>query len=127
MRLRSSVSLQATAFALVVLSPVVRANLVVYDGFGPSFPIYANGGSGFAGPWMQGGFNAFPSGYVPLKDSLCFGRLETSGGGISAGAFPAINGAVRNLAQPLGLDNTTVYLSFLIQPRGTLNQGVFDG
>jgi hypothetical protein len=28
-----------------------------YEGFGPSFPIYANGGTGFSGPWTQGGFN----------------------------------------------------------------------
>jgi hypothetical protein len=34
---------------------------------------------------------------------------------------------VRNLAQPLGADNTTVYLSFLIRPQGTLNGGVFNG
>jgi hypothetical protein len=76
---------------------------------------------------MQGGFNAFASGYVPKESSLCFARLETSGGSISAGAFNAINGAIRNLSQPLGQANSTVYLSFLIQPQGTLNNGVFNG
>jgi hypothetical protein len=127
MRLQSSLLVQAMAFGVVVLSPAVRANQVVYEGFGPSFPIYANDGAGFSGPWTQGGFNAFASGYVPKENSLCYARLETSAGSISGGPFSAINGAVRSLAQPLGQDNTTVYLSFLIQPQGTLNEGVFDG
>jgi hypothetical protein len=30
---------QAVAFAVVVLSPAAPANQVVYEGFGPSFPI----------------------------------------------------------------------------------------
>src|SRR5262249_42147896 len=100
MRLQSSLLVQAMAFAVVVLSPAALANQLVYEGFGPSFPIYANDGTGFNGPWMQGGFNAFASGYVPKESSLCFARLETSGGSISAGAFNAINGAIRNLSQP---------------------------
>ncbi len=46
---------------------------------------------------------------------------------MSGGAFSAINGAIRSLAGPLGQDNTTVYLSFLLQPQGTLNNGLFGG
>jgi hypothetical protein len=99
----------------------------IYDGFGTSFPIYANGGNGFAGPWAQGGFNAFASGYRVNDRSLCYPRLKKTGGSISGEAFSAINGAVRDLAQPLETINPTVYLSFLIQPQGTLNDGVFNG
>jgi hypothetical protein len=113
--------------AFATVSQPARAGQMVYEGFGPSFPIYANGGAGFDGPWIQGGFNAFASGYVPLDGSLCFGPLKTSAGSISGGAVPAINGAVRNLAFPLGQSNTTVYLSFLLQPKGTLNGGAFNG
>ncbi len=128
MRLRSAYLLVLTVTTtLVVMSQPARASQIAYEGFSPSFPIYANGGTGFSGPWTQGGFNAFASGYVPTESSLCFAKLRTSGGSISGGAFSAINGAIRSLAHPLGQDNTTVYLSFLIQPRGTLNQGVFDG
>ena len=113
--------------ALVAMSQPARASQIAYEGFSPSFPIYANGGTGFNGPWTQGGFNAFASGYTPTDSSLCVGKLRTGGGSISGGAFSAINGAIRSLALPLGQNNTTVYLSFLIRPQGTLNKGLFGG
>jgi len=130
MRLRSGYLLVLTiTAALVVLSRPARASQIAYDGFSPSFPVYAGGGTGFSGPWAQGGFNAFASGYVRSESSLCFARLQlpTSGGSISGGAFSAINGALRNLQQPLGQNNTTVYLSFLLEPQGSLNDGIFNG
>ena len=127
MRLRSGYLVALTASAVMVVSPPVRASQVAYEGFSPSFPIYANGGTGFSGPWTQGGFNAFASGYVPVESSLCFPRLQTSGGSVSGPAFSAINGAIRSLALPLGQNNTTVYLSFLVQPQGTLHSGIFRG
>jgi hypothetical protein len=128
MRLRYGfLSVLTLTTALVVASPPVRASQIAQDGFGPSFPVYANSGTGFSGPWTQGGFNAFASGYVPMEDSLCFASLRTSGGSISGGAFSAINGAIRSLAHPLGQDNTTVYISFLLRPQGTLNNGLFGG
>lgn len=102
------------------------AGSIAYDGFGPSFPLYANSGSGFAGPWTQGGFNAFGSGYVPRERSLCYERLDIAGGSVSGGAFDRINGAIRDLAQPLATHGT-VWLSFLVQPRGDLDEGVFSG
>lgn len=116
-----------TALSLTVCQPA-RASQIAYEGFGQSFPIYANGGIGFSGPWTQGGFNVAASGYVANPVSLSFPSLEASAfGSISGDAFPAINGAIRNLAQPLGADDTTVYLSFFLRPDGTLNQGVFNG
>jgi hypothetical protein len=111
--------------ALLVLGPRARAAEIAHEAFTPSFPIYANGGNGFAGPWRQGGFNAFASGYVPLDRSLCYPRLRNEGGSVSGAAFEAINGAIRDLAQPLGAG--TVYVSFLIQPLGTLHAGIFNG
>jgi len=111
---------------LIVGAPA-RASQLAYEGFKPSFPIYANGGTGFNGPWTQGGFNVSGSGYTPLEESLCFAKLPPTGGSVSGPAFSAINGAIRTLASPLGQDNTTVYLSFLIQPQGTLHAGVFRG
>ena len=111
--------------ALLVLGPPAWAAQIAHEGFTPSFPIYANGGTGFAGPWKQGGFNAFASWYVPLERSLCNARLRSEGGSVSGTAFQAINGAVRDLAQPLGAG--TVYMSFLIQAQGTLHEGIFNG
>jgi len=113
--------------ALVVMSQPARASQIAYEGFSQSFPVYASGGTGFSGAWRQGGFNAFASGYTADDSSLCHAKLPTSGGSVSGGAFSAINGAIRNLAQPIGADNTTVYVSFLIQPRGMLNEGIFGG
>jgi hypothetical protein len=98
-----------------------------YDGFGLSFPIYANGGTGFSGPWAQGGFNVVSSGYAQSRSSLCYRQLRTGGGSVSGGAFSAINGVVRNLTDPLGADYTTVYVSFLLQPRKPLNGGLSNG
>ena len=127
MRLRSGYLALLTASAVMVLSQPVGAGQVAYEGFGPSFPIYANDGTGFGGPWTQGGFNAFASGYTPLESSLCSAKIKTSGGSVSGTAFSAINGAIRNLAFPLGQNNTTVYVSFLLQPQGTLHNGLFHG
>jgi len=115
-----------TVMAISLVGPAAAGPLAE-DGFATSFPVYANGGSGFSAPWVQGGFNAFASGYTARAKSLCHPRLESAGGSVSGSAFPAINGAVRNLAQPLGSNGTTAYVSFLIQPRGTLNDGIFGG
>jgi hypothetical protein len=104
-----------------------RAAQRAYDGFALSFPVYARGGAGFTGAWAQGGFNAFAAGYGLATTSLCYGRLRTSGGRVSGDAFPAINGILRPLEQPLGANNTTVYISFLVRPDGTLNDGIFNG
>jgi hypothetical protein len=113
--------------ALALLSQTAASTQIAYEGFSPSFPIYANGGAGFSAAWTQGGFNAFASGYTSSHKSLCYEKLRTSDGSVSGGAFPAINGAIRNLAQPLGADGTTAYVSFLVQPNGTLNEGIFGG
>jgi hypothetical protein len=127
MRFASKSCYLVTILAILLVSLPAQASEIAYEGFGRSFPIYANDGTGFGGPWTQGGFNAFASGYVPRDRTLCYPRLQTSAGSVSGGAFSAINGAIRDLASPIGANGTTVYLSFLVQPQGTLNDGVFDG
>jgi hypothetical protein len=54
----------------MVMSQAAGASQIAYEGFGQSFPIYANDGTGFTGPWAQGSFNAFASRYTPNEDSL---------------------------------------------------------
>ncbi len=98
----------------------------VHESFQLTFPAY-NTGTGLSGAWQLGGFNAFSAAYTAAERSLWFPRLQTSGGRISGGAFPSINGATRNLTQQLGTDNTTAYVSVLLRPQGTLNAGVFNG
>jgi hypothetical protein len=111
-----------------VLSQPVQASPLAYDGFELSFPIYSNSGTGFTGPWVQGGFNAFASRYLLQPKSLCFPGLKGGVGG-SVSAQPSqnpINGAIRGLGQTFG-PGSTFYVSFLIQPQGVLNEGIFNG
>jgi hypothetical protein len=109
------------------MAQLTLASQIAHDGFNRSFPVYAAGGEGFSVAWAQGGFNVFASGYTYERYSLCYSDLQKSGGSVSGDAFSQINGVIRNLRQPLGADNTTVYASFLLQPRGTLNNGIYGG
>jgi hypothetical protein len=108
-----------------------RADLIAYEGF--NYPTGTNlngqnGGSGFAGAWVPGGFNASIFNHLTIAPgSLAFDDLLTSGNHASAGATNAIAGLTRHLAQPLGTPGTTAYLSFLLRPEGILGQGAFNG
>ena len=99
------------------------ANTTAYDDFSPLFPIYANSGAGFSDPWTQGGYNVTTSRYVLFNAPL----QKNSGSSVCGTASSEMNGIIRTLQQPLGDDNTTVYLSLLLQPQGTLNDGLFNG
>lgn len=125
MRLRSGYlsALTLTVGLTIAIQPLAAQ---VYESFQLTFPAY-NTGTGLSGAWQLGGFNAFSARYTASADSLVFRGLATSGGRIAGAAFPSINGATRNLTQPLGADNTTAYLSVLLRPQGTLNAGVFNG
>lgn len=99
----------AAVLSMVVLSRPSHATLLAYEGFRISFPTYGTGGTGFAAaPWTG-------SGYTLRAKSLCFARLDASEGGSVAGE--AVNASIqRTLAVPLGANDTTRYISFLIQP-----------
>ena len=97
------------------------ATLDEYDGFdysaGASL-FLQNGGTGWAGTWgTPGGLDA-----TIAASSLAFGGLATSGGSVfTAGSQPPNQGSsvatwIRSLGTPLGADNTTAYLSFLMRP-----------
>ncbi|MBX9579216.1 MAG: PEP-CTERM sorting domain-containing protein [Gemmataceae bacterium] len=108
------------------------AALLAYDGFAypPGGDLQGNaGGFGFAGPWVPGGFNASVFDHLDVAPgSLGFGGLLTSGNRATSGpVFAGIGGLTRDLAAPLGADNTTVYLSVLLRPEGVLNEGLFNG
>ena len=146
MKLRLNYAVLAIAILFIAISPAALAYQNVYEGFNLTFPNY-NTGTGFSAAWTIGGFNAFAAGYTASDDSLSFASekgkrndddhdrgggddksaLATSGGSVIGGAFSAINGATRTLSQSIGADNTTMYISFLLEPRGTLNQGIFNG
>lgn len=125
MRTSSSLGLLAALATAATLTQTARAQSV-YEGFSLTFPLY-NTGSGLSGAWQVGGFNAFAAGYTAGERSLAFNGLLTSPGRVSARAFTAINGAIRTLSAPLGAPGTTAYVSVLLRPQGTLNDGIFDG
>jgi len=61
-RMLTALFVSLTATLLIVSGPA-RASQLAYDGFGESFPVYANSGIGFSAPWAQGGFNVSASSY----------------------------------------------------------------
>jgi hypothetical protein len=108
------------------------ADAVAYDGFAYSPAgsdlVTSNGGSGFAGPWAPGGFNAsLTTNYDVAAGSLSFLNLATGGNSVTSGATGAIAGISRALASPVGADGTTAYFSVLLRPEGTLGAGAFNG
>jgi len=118
--------LTAMAAAVVAILGQTLWAQSVYEGFNLTFPLF-NTGTGLAGSWQPGGFNAFAAGYTAGEQSLAFNGLATTPGHVSGAAFNSINGAVRSLLQPLGANGTTAYLSVLLRPRGNLGAGIFDG
>lgn len=86
-----------------------RADLIAYDGFAgtvPEAPVLGqNGGTGWAGNWAAGGFNAFNNtSYTVAPGSLGYPGLPASGNHATTGASSSfLQGVSRNLAAPLGL------------------------
>jgi hypothetical protein len=115
-----------------LINTAAYATLTAYDGFnyGPAGSDLQgnNGGFGFSSGWTAGGFNAsIHNNYDIASGSLGFGSLLTSGNSVVTSPVTAISGLTRSLSSPLGAAGTTAYLSFLIEPRGVLNDGVFNG
>jgi hypothetical protein len=129
--------MRAFAFTLVALSVlavgrVSRAALLAYEGFdyaGVGSDVAGQaGGTGFAGPWAPGGFNASVSdNYDVAAGSVPFGLLLTGGNRAASGPTNAIAGVTRPLAAPVGADGTTRYFSVVLRPEGTLGAGAFNG
>src|SRR5690606_41970041 len=89
-----------------------RAEVSAYEGFdyepvGAAL-LGADGGSGFAGPWSAGGFNASIHDHCTIAaGSLEFGELLTSGNRLAAGALEAPGRGARPLATPLRAGGAT--------------------
>lgn len=122
-----------SVFALVIVltADAGRAELATYEGFDYSdigSPLLGkNGGTGFASAWEAGGFNAsVHDNYQIAAGSLTFGNLLTSGNSVITDKTDAIAGISRQLDQTYGTGDT-VYISFLVEPKGTLGEGAFGG
>ena len=132
MRRTPAILLVACTGIVGVLDTPAHGDLVAYEGFdyGPlgSDLLGGNGGLGFSGAWRPGGFNAsISTNFDVVYDPLTFGSLVSTEPAIRTLADLAITGITRDLAQPLGLGGTTIYISFLIQPEGLLHLGAANG
>jgi hypothetical protein len=127
MKVRPGPAVLLSITTLLATAASARAGDIATEDFKPSFPVYASGGTGFTGPWAQGGFNVAAAGYALEDRTLCFPNRATAGASLSGGAFDAINGMLRSLAQPIGQDGTTVYVSLLLEPQSPLGSGIYGG
>jgi hypothetical protein len=122
----------AALFCIAALAPAADAALNAYEPFDYG-SVGAdlqgnNGGFGFSAPWVPGGLNAFNSNnYDIAAGSLASGSLLTQGNSVASGSVNAISGVTRSLTVPLGAPGTTAYISFLLEPQGTLGDGAFAG
>lgn len=81
------------------------------------------GGLGFADSWTGN------TSYNVANGSLNSPRdpLPLVGNSVSGVAYGDNRGIDRTLSAPLGADDTTVYVSVLMEPRGILGQGAYGG
>lgn len=97
------------------------SELIAYEGFeyAEGVPLVSSmgAGNGFLGPWRAGGFNASSSDHLTIAaDSLASEFVTNRGGRLIGEPVNGIGGAERDLIHPLGLDDTTRYVSYLIRP-----------
>jgi len=110
---RTALALALTAAAH--LSPAGATS--VYEGFSDyaiGTPVEAlNGGSGWGGAWWYGGLDLNVS-----APGLTYAGLPTAGGAATSAAPspPQVAWYIRLLQAPVGIDNSTLYLSFLLRP-----------
>jgi len=119
---------------LLVVSATSYADLVAYEGFDYQAGrdlLGTSGGFGFTGSWYARGYNANVFNvYDTAGGSLSYSLLPTSGGRVQASAlttFGQMGGIGRQLAAPMGGNGTTRYVSLLLRPEGTLNEGFLNG
>jgi hypothetical protein len=111
--------------------PKEDSRALIYEGFdyAAEDPLEkAVGGRGFSGEWTFGGFNASgATNYVIKGGSLQYPGLLVSGNHLYSDAQSSISGIRRGFKQPLRENGKTKYLSFLVRPEGSLNQGALNG
>ncbi|MBA4105085.1 MAG: hypothetical protein C0485_04945 [Pirellula sp.] len=104
-----------------------RADLIARDDFeysGVGSDLHGNGsGVGFADSWSGN------TSYNIASGSLNSPRdpLPLVGNSVSGVAYGENRGIDRTLSAPLGTDDTSIYVSVLMEPRGILGQGAYGG
>lgn len=127
-----SISLVLAVALMLSLHSGVRAELLAYESFefgeADESILGKGSGEGFGGMWGPGGYNARTHDNFRLgQESLSYPNLKTSGRRLRTNSTEAISAVMRKLAKPIGLDDSTVYMSFLIRPEGVLGRGAWNG
>jgi hypothetical protein len=107
----------------------VHELLPAYEGFDYAPPgsdlLGTNGGENFSGPWGSASVNA---NYDIGLGSLSYPGLTNTGNHVTTAANSSGIGLIgRRLIGPLGQSGTPQYVSFVVRPEGTLNEGQFNG
>lgn len=118
------ISAVAVVTSLLTWSPLARASPIAYEAFAIPLASPFDGGAGFAGPWTgAAGFH----GYSWNDSTLSVPGLRVGDGSLSGEASAiGLGFAARELGAAV-TSQPVVYVSFLVQPRGTLHEGSFDG
>ena len=115
------------AGASLNLPTSVNAALIARDDFeyaGVGSDLHGNGGGiGFADSWSGN------TSYNVASGSLNSPRdpLPLAGNSVSGVAYGENRGIDRTLSAPLGTDDTSIYVSVVMEPRGILGQGAYGG
>ena len=113
----------------IPFAPLAHADLLAYDDFNYSpvgSDLNGNGGGGsfgFSNNWT--GQTSYNIGAGNLLSPLA--PTPQLGNSVTAVAFGENRGIDRLLSTPLGVENTSAYISVLIQPQGILHQGAYNG
>lgn len=120
---RSLLFMMLPVATILSASQPAQASPLAYEGFSMPLPAPFHGGAGFSGPWNHGG----SQGLSWSDSTLSINGLRTSGGSASSDASSlALSYAWRELPYDVN-NNPAIYVSFLVQPRGKLNEGRFGG
>src|SRR5690349_17717236 len=114
-----------SACLLAFCGSSASAQVIAYEGFDYAVGgVLAgnNGGVGWGDPWRNS-----PPGATIAGGSLAFGGLATTGNSAlrpdAAHNTNSTNGDTRDLTTPVGTDNTSLFMSFLIRPSGPVGVG----
>jgi hypothetical protein len=124
---RSLAALAVGASFIFVPPTLVRGALLALENFeygGVGSDLHGNGGGfGFVNSWSGN------TSYNIASGSLNSPRdpLPLAGNSVSGVAYGENRGIDRTLSAPLGADDTSIYVSVVMEPRGILGQGAYGG
>jgi hypothetical protein len=126
---RQLLSFILTALSFFCATKASHAELLALEEFnyttvGSDLTGNSGGGSfGFSNAWSGNTSYNIASGNLTSNSA----PLPTVGNSVHGVAYPENRWMDRNLQFPIGADNTSIYMSVLMQPTGILHQGAYGG